>query len=191
MAYPALLTPAQFSAGTGGKIPADDPRVQPLIDGATRGLRRHCGWHVAPEFAEEWTLDGPSGALLQPRTLHIKSVTSITERRHPGAETVELVEGVDYEWSENGEIRRLNGWWTDRYRSIVVTAVHGFEDAPDLSQIIQQVVANACSSPLGATSEQAGQLAVKWATTAPGVSGGLSLLERDLQLVNSYRIVGD
>jgi hypothetical protein len=189
MAYPALLTPAEFSAGTDGKIAQDDPRVQPLLNGATRGIRRYCGWHVAPEHADTLTLDGPGGVLLQPRTLRIKTLTSITERL--GGNTIELVDDVDFEWSENGEIRRLNGWWTTRYRAITLAMTHGFEDAPDLVQIIQQVVANACASPLGATREQAGQLSVQWATTAPGVSGGLSLLERDLAVLDSYRIVGD
>lgn len=190
MPYPVLLTPQQFSDNTGGRIAPDDPRVAPLIDGATRGIRRYCGWHVAPEYVETFVLDGPAGVLLQPRTLHIKQVTSITERVYAGEDPVELADDVDYEWSHNGEIRRLTGWWTDRYRAITVVANHGFEDAPDLVQIVQQVVANACASPLGATREQAGQLSVQWATTAPGVSGGLSLLERDMAILDSYRIVG-
>lgn len=190
MAYPALLTPQQFSDNTGGKIAADDPRVPSLIDGATRGIRRYCGWHIAPEFADTWTLDGPGGRLLQPKTLRLKDVTSITERSPHDGTVITLVDDTDFEWSENGEIRRLTSCWTTRYRAIDIEAIHGFEDAPDLVQIIQQVVANAISSPLGATSEQAGQLAVKWATTAPGVSGGISLLERDLAIVDMYRIVG-
>jgi hypothetical protein len=191
MPYPALLTPANFSDATGGKIAADDPRVAPLIDGATRGIRRYCGWHVGTEYADTLKLDGPGSPLLQPRTLRIKEITSITERVYAGQDPVTLVEDVDFEWSENGEIRRLGGaWWTDRYRSIDVEMTHGFEDVDDLVQIIQQVVGNAISSPLGATREQAGQLSVQWATTAPGVSGGLSLLQRDMAILDSYRIVG-
>ena len=67
---------------------------------------------------------------------------------------------------------------------------HGFDlDAvADLKQVVQQVVGNAISSPLGATREQAGAVSVSWATTAPGVSGGLSLLERDLMILDRYKL---
>lgn len=181
MPYPALLTPAQFSAGTGGKFAENDPRVQPLIDGATRAIRRYCGWHIAGEYTETLTLDGPGGSILSMPTLHVKEIVEMTER-----ETV--LDVANLEWSVKGMVRRRHGCWTDRFRGITVELTHGFEDAPDVVQIIQQVVANAIVSPLGATREQAGQLSVQWATTAPGVSGGLSLLERDLATLNLYRI---
>jgi hypothetical protein len=182
--YPALLTPAAFSEGTGRKIPETDPRLKPLIDGATRGIRRYCGWHIAPKIEEKFRLDGPGGRLLPLKTMRLANVTSVTERGQA------LADDVDFEWSENGELRRLRGCWTDRYRAIVVEAEHGFDDAPDVAQIIQQVVANAIASPLGATREQAGAISVQWATTAPGVAGGLSLLERDMAILNSYRLPG-
>ncbi|MFB7798938.1 Gp19/Gp15/Gp42 family protein [Isoptericola sp. NPDC056134] len=176
-----LLTAAEFSAGTGGKIAADDPRVQKLLDGATRAIRRYCGWHVAPVLTETVKLDGPGGSLLRLPTLRLVDITVLKEG------------GVDQdveslEWSEKGMIRRRHGCWTDRFRGIEATIEHGFEDADDVKQIIQQVVANAISSPLGATSEAAGALSVSWATTAPGVSGGLSLLERDLAVLELYRL---
>lgn len=182
---PPLLSPEQFAQGTGGKILASDPRVQLLIDGATAAIRRYCRWHVAPVVDQSFRLDGPGGAVLVLPTMRIEEVESVAERG------VALEDDVHYEWSANGEIRRLGrALWTYRWRAIDVKIRHGFESADDLAQIVQQVVANALASPMGATREQAGQVSVSWATTAPGVSGGLSLLERDMALLNTYRLPG-
>lgn len=178
---PALLTPADFSTATGGKVSPTDPRVKPLLDGATAGVRRYCGWHVAPQVDTTVTLDGPGGNLLLLPSLHVTAVTSVKVRG------VEL-DPDGFEWSEKGMLRRLGGCWPTRFRSIEVTLTHGFEVAPDVVQIIQQVCANAIASPMGATREQAGQISIAWATTAPGVSGGMSLLDRDLAILDMYRL---
>ena len=176
-----LLTAEEFSAGTGGQIAANDPRVGPLLKGASAAIRRYCRWHVAPVITETMTLDGPGGSLLRLPTLHLVEITSLTERGT-------ALDVDDLEWSHRGMVRRRNGCWTDRFRGIVAVVEHGFDDADDIKQIVQQVVANAIASPLGATSESAGALSVSWSTTAPGVSGGLSLLERDLATLSMYRL---
>lgn len=177
----ALLTPADFSAGTGGKIAADDPRVQPLLDGAEAAVRRYCGWHIAPVTTQTIKLDGPGGSLLSLPTLRLVDITALSEVGND-------LDVDELEWSEKGMIRRRSGCWTDRFRGLVITMEHGFDSADDVKQIIQQVVANAIASPLGATSESAGALSVSWASTAPGVSGGLSLLARDFAVLDMYRL---
>lgn len=179
MIYPALLTPLEFSAGTGGKIAASDPRLPAMLEGATSAIRNYCGWHVAPLVTEPMVLDGPGGQLLTLPTLRLAAVTSLSI----AGEAVDL---TDLEWSASGEVWR--SCWPKRFRSVEITVSHGFDSAPDLVQVVQQVVANAITSPLGATREQAGPFAVSWATTAPGVSGGLSLLQRDLATLTLYRL---
>jgi hypothetical protein len=183
MTAPAsFASPAELSAWTGGKISAGDPRAQPLLDAASAAIRRHCGWHITPVATEvTLTLDGPGGFLLVLPTLQLVGVRSIVEAGTALADD-------DFEWSANGEVRRLRGHWSSRYRSIVAVVDHGFESAPELKQVVLQVCASALSSPMGATREQAGQVSVSWATTAPGVAGGLALLERDLAVVNQYRL---
>jgi hypothetical protein len=184
----AIVTPSQVSQYTQGKVSASDPRLQGLIDGATAAVRRYCGWHIAPTYTETIVLDGPGGHVLTLPTLHVTALGPVTEN---GAVLVEYTPSVTtgvFEWSTIGTVRRTCGRWTDRYRAVSVTMTHGFDSAPDVAQIIMQVVAQALSSPLGATREQAGALSVSWATTAPGVSGGLSLLQRDLDVLNLYRL---
>lgn len=182
-----IVTPQQLSDWTQGKVLVSDPRLADLLDGATAAVRRYCGWHVAPSFGETVVLDGPGGDVLTLPTLYLTALTSVVEAGVTLVEYDAATAVGDYEWSVLGNVRRY-GFWTDRYRGLSVTMTHGFDTAPDVAQIIMQVVSSALSSPMGATREQAGQLSVTWATTGPGVSGGLSLLERDLAVLAQYRL---
>ena len=179
-----FATPAQLEEMTRGKIPANHPSVVLLLDGASRALRRRCGWHIGPEEEEELVTDGSGGELLQLRTLHLVDVLEVTEHGR------DAVPGDLIEWSETGTLRSPHGHWTHRFRGVTAKVKHGYplEDLADLTAIVLQVTANALSSPMGATREQSAALAVSWGTTAPGVSGGLSLLQRDLDIVDAYKI---
>lgn len=179
-----LVTPAEFEAGTGGAIKASDPRVLPLLSAASTAVRRWCGWHIAPVVTEELVLDSPGGSLIVLPTMRLLEVTALTV-----GGVVFDVESL--EWSANGEVRtRDRRGWPEGFRNMSATIRHGFESAPDVAQVVQQVVANAVTSPLGATREQAGQVSIQWAQTAPGVAGGLSLLGRDLDVLAAYRLPG-
>lgn len=173
------MSVADFTSGTGGRIPENDPRVETLLAGASAAVRRYCKWHVTPVVDETMVLDWDGADLLVLPTLRLVDLRSVS------------VSGVSLdldqvEWSHNGELRIPAG--KPGFRSITVTMRHGFDGAEDLVQVVQQIVANALASPLGATREQAGQVSVSWATTAPGVSGGISLLQRDLDILNLYRL---
>lgn len=179
MALPPLLTPEQFVVDTPGSCL--DGRLIDLLAGATTAVRRYCGWHIAPVITETVVVDPPGGNNLQFRTLRLVDVDEIRVHDVP-------LDSDRFDWSELGDVQLRSGRWPRRYRSVEATITHGFESAADVAQIIRQVVANGLASPMGATREQAGMLAVSWATTAPGVSGGLSLLERDLAVLDKYRI---
>lgn len=180
---PALVTAAEFSAWTGGKVPITDPRVEPLLAGASAGVRRYCGWHIAPVLEETLTGDGPGGRILLLPTGRLRSVVSVDNGGYP-------VEVSSVDASAMGMLELRSGWWSSRLGAVSVRVRHGFDlaDVPDVQQIIKQVTANALSSPMGATREQAGMVSISWATTAPGVSGGLSLLQRDLEVLAPFKI---
>jgi hypothetical protein len=183
---PPLVTPAEFSAWTGGKIPEADPRLEPLLLGASAGVRRWCGWHIAPVLEETLTGDGPAGRLLLLPTGRLLAVLEASD-----AGTVLDVSGVDFSRSGMVELPRTSGtWWSGRLGAVSVRVRHGYDlaDVPDVAQIVKQLTANALASPMGATREQAGTVSVAWATTAPGVSGGLSLLQRDMDILAAFKI---
>lgn len=183
---PPLLSATDFAARSDGRVESDDPRLEPLLAGASAGIRRYCGWHIGPVVEETIRVDGSGSPVLVLPTLRVEAITDVVE--HGREWTPERV--AELEWSEAGMVRSPGYSWTDRYRGVTITLRHGFEDVSAVAQIVQQVVANALASPMGATSEQAGSLSVSWGSTAPGVSGGMSLLERDLATLNLYRLPG-
>lgn len=179
----SFASPAELAEYTAGLIGPDDPRSQVILDGATKALQNYAGWHIAPAESVTLILDGGSSVLYLP-TLKLNSVTSITV---DGA----LQDVTSYEWSRvTGNVRVKNhGYFPDSWGGITVVFNSGHATVPaDLKQIVLQVSAQALSSPTGATREQAGQVSMQWATTAPGVAGGLSLLGRDLAIIGHYRI---
>lgn len=176
---PPILTASEFSTAVDGVIDETDPRLTPLLAGASAAIRRYCGWHITPNIEETFVLDGPNSDLLQVPTLHM---TDVLELKLQGT----AVDVEHLEWSQKGMIRRHG--WPNKFRSIRAKVMHGFEDAADVKQIVQQIVANAISSPLGATRESAGQVSISWSTTAPGVAGGVSILQRDMAVLDLYRL---
>jgi hypothetical protein len=178
-----FATPAELSAYTKGAISATDERSQSLLAGASEAIRRFAGWNIAPAQDMTVTLDGGGSVLYLP-SLQVNSISSITVR---GTE----LPASDYEWSrQTGNVRQIAGWgWPEVWGGIVVTFNSGYASVPDdLKQIVLQVSSIAMSSPTGATREQAGAVSMQWATTAPGVAGGLSLLERDLAILATYKL---
>lgn len=173
-----LISPAGIANGSGGRLIETDPRVIRLAKAVSQAIRNYCGWHIAPSIVETKTLDGTGGSLLQLKTLHL---TSVGELRVGG----QLI--TDPEWSELGSIKVRT---PDRYRSVQVTFTHGFEleHVEDLIAVGEQIARNAASSPMGYTQESIGSRNVTLAQLAPGVAGGLSLLERDLAILNAYKL---
>ena len=179
----SFATSAALSSWTKGLISPTDERSQLVLDGATQAIRNYCGWNIAPAEDLTVTLDGGGSVLYLP-SLKVNSIASITVGGTALAAT-------DYEWSKRtGNVRRKNHCdFPEVWGGIVVAFNSGHAEVPqDLKTLVLQVSAMALSSPTGATREQAGQVAISWATTAPGVSGGLSLLDRDLAMLAAYLI---
>lgn len=179
----AFATPADLSTYSKGQISDSDTRVQDALDGASAAIRQYCGWHIWPPRDETLTVDGPGGRVLSLPTMNVTEVTSIIENG------TTLTDGTDYRWSADGSVKRTHCRWTDDYRAIVVRFFHGYDYAADVKQVLLSVVTRALSSPSGATSEAVGPFSVKWATVAPGVSGGLALLGHEISILDAYRIV--
>jgi len=180
---PPLVTAEAFAEWTQGKIEAADPRVEPLLKGASAGIRRWCGWHIAPVLEETLVGDGPGSYRAVLPTKRLRDVLEIRNAGH-------LVDVTQVDFSAHGIIDWRGGHFTDRLGQLQVLVRHGYDltEVEDVAQVVRQVVANALASPMGATREQAGAVSISWATTAPGVSGGLSLLQRDLDVLAPFRI---
>ena len=112
------LTPASLGVGVS----------QGQIDQAVGLVRASCGWHVWPVVTETLIVDGVGGVVLTLPTLKVRDVALVVES---GVE----VDADGYEWSASGDVKRVCGCWTTRWRGIEVTLTHGFETCPLLSVV--------------------------------------------------------
>lgn len=181
---PPLATGEQIEAWTEGEVAADDPRLELLLGGASAAVRAYCGWHVAPVVRDTLTVTDHYGGgrldVLVP-TGNLRDVTGVRVDGRP----------VDrFAWDPSGAV--WAGPLSSGPHRVEVDVEHGWHpsEVPALASIVVQVSVVALSSPKGATREAAGQVSVSWAQTAIGVSGGLTLLDRDLAVLDGYRIGG-
>ena len=157
------------------------PEQQDLV-AAEAAVRRYCGWHVAPVIIEDLVLDGSGTSTLFLRTLRLENVQSVSLSGVP-------LDLADLEWSENGYLRK-SGVWPDRLRSVRVTVEHGFDSADDVAAIVRAIAARASASPTGVVREQAGAVSIGFSLTAPGVSGGVVLMDHERAMLDKYRLPG-
>jgi hypothetical protein len=163
-----------------GELASTDSLTRLHLAAATAAIRNYCGWHIFPRKTETVTVDGPGGMILLLPTLKLRAIASLTENGRM------LTPDVDFEWSQKGTLRKR--YWTDRYRAITATIDHGFASAPDLLETVYAIATRAASSPSGATVDTAGPFTLQYAQIAPGVAGGLGIMQHERQVIDLYRL---
>lgn len=151
-----LAAPEQLATWRSG-----DPGL--LVAAAEAAVRGYCGWHIAPERADDALAVDGSGAQVQPLpTLHLTGVAGVTEVDADGvAQTVDL---ADVQWSEAGYLWRATPW-TCRLRGLTATITHGYADVPPEVQAVVLDLAESMKGGLGgATRRQVGAVSVQYAT---------------------------
>ncbi|MBW3077693.1 hypothetical protein [Bifidobacterium simiiventris] len=180
---PPILTPDEFAALTKNRYDPADLGVITTLDAVSDAIRGHCQWHVTPVLACEWT-GGGEGRLLRLPALEVTGVTHVYEH------DAELDPGA-YEWREDGLLRRANfQCWPRGWRSVRVDYTAGYTPAAvtSLKQVAAQIAASSLAATPGVNREQAGQVSLTFNQTAPGVSGGITLLDRDKELLAPYTL---
>lgn len=168
------ITPEDIASA--GAVPADLPGLPQAIDAAVDAIRTYCGWHVWPQRDETLTLDGEGGSVLTLPTMH---VTNIAEIREHGA----VVDAPAYEWSRTGDVKRVAGRWTRRWRGIEVDLVHGYQKVPAaLWALVLDSVADAVSNPAGAPTAIG---PFQWGAQIPASSRWLS---EQRQILDRYQL---
>lgn len=152
------------------------------LSAAEAAVRAYCGWHISPVIAESVVLDGTGARTLFVKTLRLVSITAATV---DGT----VVDPLTLEWSEAGFVRAA-GVWPDKFRSVSLSITHGFDTVPDVVEIVRAIAARAASAPTGVVREQAGAVSVSLSQVAPGVSGGVVLMDHERRMLDRYRISG-
>ena len=147
---------------------------------AEAAVRKYCGWHIAPVIIEDVVLDGTGTRSLFVKSLRLVDVVAASVDGVP-------VDVSTLEWSEAGFLR-TSGVWPDRLRSVRLTIQHGFDEIPDVVAIVRAIAARADAAPTGVVREQAGLVSLTNSATAPGVSGGVVLMDHERRMLDAYRI---
>lgn len=124
----------------------DIPNIQAGIDRAVAYIRREAGWHIFPIAVDTLTLDGEGGHVLTLPSLRVEDISEIIENGTP-------LDPSAYEWSADGDVKRVRGCWTTRWRGITVTLTHGYDpadvDMRDLGSALADAVTNQAMAPAG------------------------------------------
>lgn len=157
-----------------------DPET--IVRQAEAAVRAYCGWHIALDEDDVLTIDGQGGRHLWLPSLKVNSIASVTDC----GESVDL---DNLDWSESGYLELRCGRWTSRPRQIVVTLNHGYPEAPaEVMEVVVSIATRAASSPSGAVEQHTGPFSVKWSSVAPGVVGGLALLQHEKAILDQYKL---
>lgn len=134
---------------------ADTDTAEQALAAVLIAARRYCGWHVSPvRTADELTLDGPGGAVLDLPTRRLTELTTVVE---DGTE----LDVTKLNWSENGSVRKRSGrCWTGWYRAVVVTITHGYseDEAADWRKAIIDMVTEVSLLAVDTDGETSGPL---------------------------------
>ena len=182
-----LITAAQVSKHTRGRIPASAMGLDDACRGVSGTIRDYCGWHIFPVLSIHDLIDGPGGRILRLPTTYLREVTALRWRG-------EALPAGSFRWSLSGFVEQdpngAGGWpwpaygeWPTGFRTLDVEFTAGYAKTPDaVMRVAAQMVARAAASPLGLTREQAGQVSFGFGTPEP--------LSFELAALDPYRIIG-
>lgn len=175
---PPLLTVAEFRA-LQPNLSATDTTISAVLDSVSAVIRNYCGWHVAPSLACTYTGTG-DGYLLMLPAMGVTSVDALTLAGTPKPD--------GFEWTAAGMVRLVDGTaFPESWRSAVCQYTAGFASAA-IAQVAAQVASNALVAAPGVREEHAGQVGITYNQTGSGISGGVSLLPRDLDALAPYKL---
>ena len=152
-------------------------------------VRAYCGWHITPLATETLTVDGSGNCSQMLPTLHLISVTAVT---NDGDDlTVGLGPNSEVEWSHNGYLR-FNTWnrrrkFTQRLQGVTAAVVHGYADWPlDLLAVVRRLTQRALDGDAAGILAQVGQ--VRYATASDGLPATGTLTDLDRNVLDRYRL---
>lgn len=151
----------------------DDARFR--INAAQAAIRRECGWHVMPNMALSGVINSRGGTVIRLPARHVTSIESLTDR-----DGNKLAYAYD---PETGLVESLSGGFP-----VGVAAVHysihaGYDDAPDVQQVLISAAKRAGMSPIGLVTSQS--------TNGSSASyDAVSLMQDEKDKLKPYRLGG-
>lgn len=181
---PPIVDYETFTTLTGGAMSSTRDTVEAVLDAVSASVRDWCGWHVSPSLECDFIGNGEGNMLMLPAM----GVTAIDELSVIDCDgNFEIVPTNMFEWTAAGMVRLRFGRFPRRWRSVQCVYTAGFNSA-SLAQITAQIASNALAASPGVSAESAGGVSISYNRTGDGITGGVSLLPRDLGQLEPYRL---
>lgn len=142
---------------------------------AQAAIRRECGWHVMPNAALAGTLNTRGGTVIRLPARHVTSIESLTDR-----DGNKLAYAYD---PETGLVESLSGGFPAGIAAIRYEIHAGYNDAPDVQQVLISAAKRAGMSPIGLVTSQS--------TNGSSASyDAVSLMQDEKDKLKPYRLGG-
>lgn len=173
---PSLISAEDFMLLCPGMSATYD-QMQAVLDAVSSAVRDYCGWHVSPSMKCDYIGHGIGDLLMLPGM----NVTDVESLSISGEQTAQ------FEWTGAGMVRLTSGRFPDSWRSAECVYTAGYSSAV-IAHIVAQIASNALVAAPGVSSERAGNVSITYNQTGAGITGGISLLDRDRELLARYRL---
>lgn len=151
----------------------DDARFR--LKAAQAAIRRECGWHVMPNTALSGVINSRGGTVIRLPARHVTSIESLTDR-----DGNKLAYAYD---PETGLVESLSGGFPAGIAAIQYEIHAGYDDAPDVQQVLVNAAKRAGMSPVGLVTSQS--------TNGSSASFDvMSLMQDEKDKLKPYRLGG-
>jgi hypothetical protein len=145
------------------------------LKAAQAAIRRECGWHVMPNTELSGVINSRGGMVIRLPARHVTSIESLTDRQgNP------LAYAYD---PETGLVESLSGGFPAGVAAIRYAIHAGYDDAPDVQQVLISAAKRAGMSPIGFVTSQS--------TNGSSASyDAVSLMQEEKDKLKPYRLGG-
>lgn len=145
------------------------------LKAAQAAIRRECGWHVMPNTALSGVINTRGGSVIRLPAHHVTSIESLTDR-----DGNKLAYAYD---PETGLVESLSGGFPAGIAAIRYEIHAGYDDAPDVQQVLISAAKRAGMSPVGLVTSQS--------TNGSSASFDVvSLMQAEKDKLKPYRLGG-
>lgn len=145
------------------------------LKAAQAAIRRECGWHVMPNTELSGVINSRGGTVIRLPARHVTSIESLTDR-----DGNKLAYAYD---PETGLVESLSGGFPVGVAAIRYEIHAGYNDAPDVQQVLISAAKRAGMSPLGLVTSQS--------TNGSSASyDAVSLMQAEKDKLKPYKLGG-
>jgi len=175
----ALATVEQLESYLGTVItgPSAVASAELALDIASDAVEKYIGYPVEEVVDDVISVDGTRNYVFLLPAYPVTDIASITE---DGI----MLDTDEYEYSQFGIVKKLNGLWTNKLNGITITYTHGFTDVP--MSIIGVVLALASRIKDGSSNikqESMGSYSVTYANPSPVLQAA------EVMVLDAFRIL--